>query len=159
MDTRTLLNRSLLLLTLAPLSIYSHAVTFKIYNEQGVECNYSINEHGFAESEDSGPKGTGVCWDFDMMRKADKFIKDNALKKEAAQDKGTRLIKATFRACSLGSSTQLTPYEKVLSYAKIISEFKGDGYAINRISDSFEKGKNAIGVADFKFCQRVALSP
>ncbi|ELY2855754.1 hypothetical protein ACMSZT_003906 [Cronobacter dublinensis] len=156
---RTFLNQSLLLLALSPLSVCSHAVTFKIYNKQGVECNYSINEHGFAESEDSGPKGTGVCWDIDMMRKADKFIKDKALKNETAQDKGNRLIKASFNSCSLGSSTQLTPYEKVLSYAKVISEFKGDGYAINRISDSFEKGKNAIGVADFKFCQRVALSP
>lgn len=156
---RTLLNQFLLLLFLAPLSICSHAVTFKINNKQGVECNYSINEHGFAESEDSGPKGTGVCWDIDMMRKADKFIKDNGLKNETAQDKGLRLIKATFRACSLGSSAQLTPYEKVLSYAKIIDEFKGDGYAIDRISDSFEKGKNAIGVADFKFCRDVALSP
>ena len=75
------------------------------------------------------------------------------------QDKGLRLIKASFRACSLASSTQLTPYEKVLSYAKIIDEFKGDGYAIDRISNSFAKGKDAIGVADFKFCQHVALSP
>ncbi|EFG3452661.1 hypothetical protein BOY85_002210 [Escherichia coli] len=159
MGMHTLYNRSLLLLVLAPLSISSHAVNFKINNKQGVECNYSINEHGFAESEDSGPKGSGVCWDIDMMRKADKFIKDNGLTNDTEQDKGLRLIKASFRACSLASSTQLTPYEKVLSYAKIIDEFKGDGYAIDRISNSFAKGKDAIGVADFKFCQHVALSP
>lgn len=159
MGACSLVNQSIMVLITTLLSISAYAEAFKIYNKQGVECNYTVNNQGFAESEDSGSKGTGVCWDISMMRRADQFIKDNGLTNETSQNEGIRLIKASFRACALGSSTQLTSYEKVLSYAKIIGEFKGDKYAINRISDSFKKGENAIGSADYKFCQNVSLSP
>lgn len=51
---------------------------FHIYDEvHKVECTYSINEQGYAVSEDPAYIGTGICWDKRMMDKANFHIRSH----------------------------------------------------------------------------------
>ena len=51
---------------------------FQIYDDvHNVSCTYSINEYGYATSEDPAYIGTGVCWDKRMMDKADFHIRSH----------------------------------------------------------------------------------
>jgi hypothetical protein len=155
------MKKSIAVIALGLFSLSASAAqhTFTIHDPKyGEDCTYSVGEGNHAVSEDGAVKGTGMCWDIRMIRKADEYIVRNNLKyKNPNIEKGVNLIKATFRACAVGSSTSLTPQEKTKIYNTLILEFKGDEKAIDRVADAFRKGRLLSGVADYKYCQNVAL--
>ncbi|OVZ83549.1 hypothetical protein CBW54_15810 [Yersinia kristensenii] len=122
------------------MSAVSHA--FVIHDDQyGFYCDFSINESGYATSEELGPKGPGVCWRKEIMDKADAYIKDNGLKYKkpfSNYDVGVDV----FKVCVAGAENKAT------HYINILDKYTGEAVVIKKLQKAYEYGKRSARTYD-----------
>lgn len=127
-------------LTLLPVSF---AYSFVIRDtKNNLDCEFSVNEYGFAQSEEAGPKGSGLCWRKEIVDKADQYVKENRLQYVKPKSNFDIAVDMA-RDCNLGGEGSATGdyRESANKYLDIISRYSGNYDAITKLKQAYDYGR------------------
>ncbi|WP_312055809.1 hypothetical protein [Pantoea brenneri] len=130
----------ILALTLLPVSF---AYSFVIHDtKNNLDCEFSVNEYGFAQTEEAAPKGSGLCWRKEIVDKADQYVKENKLR--YAKPKSSFDIAVDMAsACNFGGegSASGSHLESAKKYLEVVSKYSGNSDAITKLRRAYDYGR------------------
>ena len=119
--------------TLLSISFFSHA--FVIHDDKhDLNCSFSVNEFGYANSEELAPKGPGLCWRKEIIDKANAHINKNGLKYKkppSNYDVGVDI----FKTCVAGAENKTT------TFIEILDKYTGKTEVIIKLQKAYDYGK------------------
>lgn len=127
-------------LTLLPVPF---ACSFVIRDtKNNLDCEFSVNEYGFAQTEEAAPKGTGLCWRKEIVDKADQYVKENRLHYVKPKSNFDISVDVA-RACNFGGEGSAAGdyRESTKKYLDIISEYSGNYDAITKLKHAYDYGR------------------
>lgn len=121
----------------------SYSYSFVIHDtKNNLDCEFSVNEYGFAQTEESAPKGSGLCWRKEIVDKADQYVKSNKL--QYSQPKSSFDLAVDMASvCNFGSEGSLTgdSHDSAKKYLDVISRYSGDADSIRKLNRAYDFGR------------------
>lgn len=147
------------LLWVAVLSVLpaSYSYSFVIHDTKNdLDCEFSVNEHGFAETEEAAPKGSGLCWRKEIVDEADRYVKENKLR-FAKRASNFDIAVDMARVCNFGGegSTSGDVGGAAMKYLDVVSRYSGNAEAIKKLNRAYDYGR--LGAMSARECTNYVM--
>jgi hypothetical protein len=128
--------------TLILTSEFSYSAFFIHDEKNNLDCQFSVNEYGYAESEEAAPKGSGLCWRKEIVDKADSYIKENKLRHTQPPTTFDIAVDMS-NVCNFGGEGAVSGDlgGAASKYLAVISRYSGNAEAIKKLSSAYDYGR------------------
>ncbi|MDI9276225.1 hypothetical protein QMZ65_03265 [Pantoea sp. EABMAA-21] len=120
-----------------------YSYSFVIHDSKNnLDCEFSVNQYGFAQTEEAAPKGSGLCWRKKIVDEADRYVRENKLRH--VQPKSNFDIAVDMASvCNLGVDGHATGdyYGAAKKYLDVISKYSGHSEAITKLRRAYDYGR------------------